>query len=173
MDAITTGIEPELSLIKYKNLVDGSVLTLVNPLVRRSMEYMGIDEKTIQAAEKHIYKHGNLEDFDLPDEQKKVFATSLGEPGKLTTLSPEAHLKMMAAAQPFLSGAISKTVNMPRNSTVEDVEDMYFKAWKLGLKSLAIYRDGSKESQPVSTASRRYVNSFPAMYGTQFGIIGE
>jgi ribonucleoside-diphosphate reductase alpha chain len=149
MDAITTGVEPELSLIKYKHLVDGSVLTLVNPLVRQSMERMGLDEKTIRAAEEHIFEHGNLEDFDLPDEQKKVFATSLGEPGKLTILCPEAHLKMMAAVQPFLSGAISKTVNMPHNSTVEDIEKIYFDAWKMGLKSLAIYRDGCKRSQPL------------------------
>ena len=149
MDAVTTGVEPELSLIKYKNLVDGSVLTLVNTLVRQSMKKMGLDEKTIRAAEEHIFEHGNLEDFDLPDERKKVFATSLGRPGEVTTLSPEAHLKMMAVVQPFLSGAISKTVNMPHNSTVEDIEKMYFDAWKMGLKSLAIYRDGCKRSQPL------------------------
>ncbi|OGG06680.1 MAG: ribonucleoside-diphosphate reductase, adenosylcobalamin-dependent [Candidatus Glassbacteria bacterium RIFCSPLOWO2_12_FULL_58_11] len=150
MDAVTTGVEPELSLIKYKNLVDGSVLTLVNPLVRQSMQYMGLNENTIREAEKHIYEHGNLEDFDrMTAEQKAAFATSFGEPGKLTTLPPEAHLKMMAAVQPFLSGAISKTVNMPTDSTVEDVEKMYFDAWKQGLKSLAIYRDGCKRSQPL------------------------
>ncbi|HUU29659.1 MAG TPA: vitamin B12-dependent ribonucleotide reductase [archaeon] len=151
MDAVTTGIEPELSLVKYKYLVDGSVLKLVNPLVHRSMQYMGLDPKTIRLAEKHIKDHGSLEGFDLPEEQKKVFATSLGEPGRLTTLAPEAHLKMLAAAQPFLSGAISKTVNMPQDSTVEDVERMYFEAWKMGLKSLAIYRDGCKRSQPLET----------------------
>lgn len=155
MDAVTTGVEPELSLIKYKYLVDGSMLTLVNPLVRRSMNKIGLDEKTITAAEEYIFEHGNLEDFDLPDEQKKVFATSLGEPGKLTTLSPEAHLKMMAAVQPFLSGAISKTVNMPHDSTVEDIEKIYFDAWKMGLKSLAIYRDGCKRSQPLEGKGTR------------------
>jgi len=159
MDSVTTGIEPELSLIKYKNLVDGSMLILVNPLVRRSMKYMGIEEKTIDAAEKHIEKHGDLEDFDLPQEQKVVFATSLGEPNRLTTLKPEAHLKMMAEVQPFLSGAISKTVNLPYHATVEDILKMYFDSWKLGLKSLAIYRDGCKRSQPLETKSKKKVFS--------------
>ena len=150
MDAVTTGVEPELSLIKYKNLVDGSVLTIVNPLVRRSLEYMKVAPEVIERAEKHIEEHGNLEDFaDLSDEQKKIFATSLGQPGNLTTLSPESHVRMMAATQPFLSGAISKTVNMPSDSTVEDIEKIYFDAWKMGLKSIAIYRDGCKRSQPL------------------------
>ncbi len=151
MDSVTTGVEPELSLVKYKNLVDGSVLTLINPLVRRSMEYMGIAEKTIRDAEEHIEKRGNLEDFDLPDQQKAVFATSLGDPKRLTTLKPEAHLKMMAAVQPFLSGAISKTVNLAHHVTVEEIVKMYFDAWKMGLKSLAVYRDGCKQSQPLET----------------------
>ncbi len=150
MDAVTTGVEPELSLIKYKNLVDGSVLTIVNPLVRRSLEYMGIEPEVVERAERHIEEHGNLEEFgELTDEQKKVFATSLGQPGKLTTLPPEAHVRMMAATQPFLSGAISKTVNMSGDSTVEDIEKVYFDAWKMGLKSIAIYRDGCKHSQPL------------------------
>lgn len=150
MDAVTTGVEPELSLIKYKNLVDGSVLTIVNPLVRRSLEYMKIKPEVIERAEKHIEEHGNLEEFEeLSDEQKKVFATSFGKPGNLTTLSPESHVRMMAATQPFLSGAISKTVNMPHDSTVEDIEKIYFDAWKMGLKSIAIYRDGCKRSQPL------------------------
>jgi len=155
MDAVTTGVEPELSLVKKKHLVDGSVLALVNPLVGLSLKKMGLDEKTVGAAEEHIANHGNLEDFDLTEEQKKVFATSLGAPGKLTTLSPEAHLKMMAAVQPFLSGAISKTVNLPHDSTVEDIEKTYIEAWKMGLKSLAIYRDGCKRSQPLEGKGTR------------------
>ena len=155
MDAVTTGIEPELSLVKYKHVVDGSVLKIVNPLVRRSMEYMGIDSQTISRAEEHIAEHGNLEEFELPEEQKKVFSTSLGQPDQLTTLSPEAHVKMMAAAQPFLSGAISKTVNMPKHSTVEDIERLYMDSWKMGLKSIAIYRDGCKHSQPLQAGGRK------------------
>lgn len=155
MDAVTTGIEPELSLVKYKNVVDGSVLKLVNPLVRRSMEYMGIDSETISRAEEHIAEHGSIEEFDLPATQKKVFATSLGRPDQLTTLSPEAHVKMMAAVQPFLSGAISKTVNMPHHSTVEDIERLHMDAWKMGLKSIAIYRDGCKRSQPLQAGGRK------------------
>ena len=155
MDAVTTGIEPELSLVKYKNLVEGEVLTLANPLVRKSMEYMGIDDETIIAAEKHVKEHGNLDDFDLPEEQKKVFSTSLGVPGSLTTLSPEAHIRMMAAVQPFLSGAISKTVNMPNDTTVEDIEKMYLLAWKQGLKAVAVYRDGCKRSQPLQVKGRK------------------
>lgn len=150
MDAVTTGVEPELCLIKYKNLVDGSVLTIVNPLVRRSLEYMKVKPDVIERAEQYIEEHGNLEEFkELSDEHKQVFATSLGQPGRITTLAPEAHVRMMAAAQPFLSGAISKTVNMPSDSTVEDIEKIYFDAWKLGLKSIAIYRDGCKHSQPL------------------------
>ncbi len=150
MDAVTTGVEPELSLIKYKNLVDGSVMTIVNPLVRRSLEYMQVKPEVIERAERHIEEHGNLEEFEqLSDEHKKTFATSLGQPGRLTTLPPEAHVRMMAATQPFLSGAISKTVNMPSDSTVEDIEKIYSDAWKLGLKSIAIYRDGCKASQPL------------------------
>ena len=110
----------------------------------------------IERAEKHIEEHGNLEEFEeLTDEHKKIFATSLGQPGRLTTLSPEAHVKMMAATQPFLSGAISKTVNMPGDSTVEDIEKIYFDAWKLGLKSIAIYRDGCKRSQPLEGKGAR------------------
>jgi len=88
-------------------------------------------------------------EFGLTDEQKKIFATSLGQPGNLSTLSPESHVRMMAATQPFLSGAISKTVNMPADSTVEDIQKIYFEAWKMGLKSIAIYRDGCKHSQPL------------------------
>jgi ribonucleoside-diphosphate reductase alpha chain len=150
MDAVTTGVEPELCLIKYKNLVDGSVMTIVNPLVRRSLEYMKVMPDVIERAESYIEEHGNLEEFgELSDEHKKIFATSLGQPGRLTTLPPEAHVRMMAATQPFLSGAISKTVNMPSDSTVEDIEKIYSDAWKLGLKSIAIYRDGCKHSQPL------------------------
>ena len=156
MDAVTTGIEPELSLVKYKNLVDGSMLTLANPLVRQSLEYMGVGEETIRRAEDYITEHGNLEEFDgLSEQQKRVFATSFGEPGKITTLMPEAHVRMMAAAQPFISGAISKTVNMPHDSTVEDIEKIYLDAWKLGLKSIAIYRDGCKRSQPLEGKGTR------------------
>ncbi len=155
MDAVTTGIEPELSLVKYKNVVDGSVMKLANPLVRRSMEYMGIAPETIRRAEEHIAAHGGLDDFELPDEQKKVFATSLGKPDSITTLSPEAHVRMMAAVQPFLSGAISKTVNLPNHATVEDIEGLYMQAWKSGLKSIAIYRDGCKRSQPLQTAVQK------------------
>ncbi|MFH1068413.1 MAG: vitamin B12-dependent ribonucleotide reductase, partial [Candidatus Glassbacteria bacterium] len=156
MDAVTTGIEPELSLVKYKNLVDGSTLTLANPLVRRSLDYMGIGEETIRGAEDYITEHGNLEHFEgLSEDQKRVFATSLGDPGNITSLTPEAHVRMMAAAQPFISGAISKTVNMPHDSTVEDIEKIYFDAWKLGLKSIAIYRDGCKRSQPLEGMGTR------------------
>ncbi|MEA2062459.1 MAG: adenosylcobalamin-dependent ribonucleoside-diphosphate reductase, partial [Gemmatimonadota bacterium] len=156
MDAVTTGIEPELSLVKHKNVVDGSRMSLVNPLVRRSLEYMGVEEDIIRSALEHIAAHGGLEDFSgLADEQKAVFATSLGEPDRLTTLTPGAHLKMMAAVQPFLSGAISKTLNLPHSATVEQIEEIFVDAWNLGLKSLAVYRDRCKRSQPLEAGGSR------------------
>ncbi len=156
MDAVTTGIEPELSLVKLKNMVDGSQLSLVNPLLPRAMRYLGLDRETIAGAERHVATQGDLGEFELPEELKRVFATSLGAPGRVTTLRPEAHLRMMAAVQPFLSGAISKTVNLPEDSTVEDIERMYFDSWKLGLKSVTIYRNNCKRSQPLEVKPKAH-----------------
>ncbi len=149
MDCDTTGIEPELSLVKYKKLVGGGDLKLVNQTVG-----LALDELKYSREQKKVMlsKMEASEDFShlIHAEHVPVFDTSFPHPGTGRSIHYMGHIKMMAAVQPFLSGAISKTVNMPHESTVEDIQNAYIEAWKLGLKCIAIYRDGSKGSQPLS-----------------------
>lgn len=143
MDSDTTGIEPEYSLLKIKKLAGGGEVQILSQSIQASLRRLGYSTKMIEAIQKHAEKFGSLKSCrDLKAEHQAIFATA-------QDLSPESHLLMMAAVQPFLSGAISKTVNLPSSASVEDIERIHFKAWELGLKSIAIYRDGSKNFQPL------------------------
>jgi len=148
MDCDTTGIEPDLGLIKYKKLVGGGDLTIVNNTVGRALHKLGYDVEQIADIEKHLLDGGGSSNAPhLRESDLTVFACSMGD----NVIHHEGHLRMMAAAQPFVSGAISKTVNLPESATVEQVEDLHLLAWKLGLKAVAIYRDNCKVGQPLST----------------------
>ena len=148
MDCDTTGIEPDFSLVKYKELVGGGLMTIVNRTVPLALQTLGYQPEQIEAIEAHLADSGTIVGAPgLADEHLPVFDVAVGE----RAISAFGHVKMMAAAQPFLSGAISKTVNMPESVTVEDIAEIYTEGWKLGLKALAIYRDGSKTAQALKT----------------------
>jgi ribonucleoside-diphosphate reductase alpha chain len=148
MDCDTTGIEPDFSLVKYKELVGGGLMTIVNRTVPLALQTLGYAREQIEAIEAHLADTGTIVGAPgLADEHLPVFDVAVGE----RAIAPMGHVKMMAAAQPFLSGAISKTVNLPESVTVEDIADIYTEGWKLGLKALAIYRDGSKTAQALKT----------------------
>jgi ribonucleoside-diphosphate reductase alpha chain len=154
MDCDTTGIEPDIALVKYKQLAGGGMLKIVNRTVPMALRTLGYDEPSIRGMLDYIDRHDTIEGAPrLHDDHLAVFDCAFTPQSGTRSIHYRGHLKMMAAVQPFLSGAISKTVNMPREATVGDVRDAYLEGWKLGLKALAIYRDGSKESQPVSTQS--------------------
>nr|MDQ3578380.1 vitamin B12-dependent ribonucleotide reductase [Actinomycetota bacterium] len=147
MDCDTTGIEPDLALIKFKKLVGGGSMQIVNQTVPRALKSLGYQDEQVEAIIEYIAEHGNVVNApSLRKEHYDVFDCAMGE----RSIAPMGHVRMMAAVQPFISGAISKTVNMPEAATVEDVEEIYFQGWKLGLKALAIYRDNCKVGQPLS-----------------------
>ncbi|GAB2680849.1 vitamin B12-dependent ribonucleotide reductase [Thalassiella azotivora] len=147
MDCDTTGIEPDFSLVKFKKLVGGGSMQIVNQTIPRALRMFGYAEETVEAIVEYIAEHGHVIDAPgLKPEHYEVFDCAVGE----RAIKPMGHVRMMAATQPFLSGAISKTINMPSEATVEDVADVYAQGWKLGLKALAIYRDNSKVGQPLS-----------------------
>ncbi|SOC50409.1 ribonucleoside-diphosphate reductase class II [Blastococcus aggregatus] len=147
MDCDTTGIEPDFSLVKFKKLVGGGSMQIVNQTVPRALRSLGYQEEQIEAIVEYIAEHGHVVDAPtLRPEHYEVFDCAMGE----RAISPMGHVRMMAAVQPFISGAISKTVNMPETATIEDVEKIYFEGWKSGLKALAIYRDNCKVGQPLS-----------------------
>ncbi|MEH0846006.1 vitamin B12-dependent ribonucleotide reductase [Micromonospora sp. CPCC 205711] len=149
MDCDTTGVEPDLALVKFKKLVGGGSMQIVNQTVPRALRSLGYPEEQVEAIIEHIADHGHVVDAPgLKPEHYPVFDCAMGE----RSIAPMGHVRMMAAVQPFVSGAISKTVNMPEQATVEDVEKIYFEGWKLGLKALAIYRDNCKVGQPLSVA---------------------
>ena len=155
MDCDTTGIEPDIALIKYKQLAGGGMLKIVNQTVPLALRTLGYDEQQIAAITAHIQEHNSIEGAPhLKSEHLPVFDCAFPPPNGKRCIPWQAHVRMMAAAQPFISGAISKTVNMPRESTPEDVAQAYMEGWRLGLKALAIYRDGSKEAQPLSTKAK-------------------
>jgi ribonucleoside-diphosphate reductase alpha chain len=154
MDCDTTGIEPDIALVKYKQLAGGGMLKIVNQTVPLALQTLGYDQPQIGSILAYIDEHDTIEGSpDLKEEHLAVFDCAFTPRKGKRSIAWQAHVLMMAAAQPFLSGAISKTVNMPRDSTPEDIAKAYFDGWKLGLKALAIYRDGSKESQPLSTST--------------------
>src|ERR1700687_3014826 len=153
MDCDTTGIEPDLALIKYKKLVGGGMIKIVNNTVPTALFKLGYNHEQADAIVSYIDATGTIEGAPhIKDEHLAVFDCSF-KPAKGTrSIGYMGHLRMMAAAQPFISGAISKTVNLPENATVEDIMEAYLQAWKLGLKAVAVYRDGCKKSQPLSAA---------------------
>jgi ribonucleoside-diphosphate reductase alpha chain len=154
MDCDTTGIEPELALIKYKKLVGGGVLKIVNSTVPQALIRLGYSPKQVEEIVNHIDATGTIEGAPhLKPEHLPVFDTSFRPVNGTRFIHHMGHIRMMAAVQPFISGAISKTINMPEESTVEDVMNAYIESWRLGLKAVAIYRDGSKRVQPLSTAA--------------------
>jgi ribonucleoside-diphosphate reductase alpha chain len=152
MDCDTTGIEPDFSLVKFKKLVGGGSMQIVNQTVPRALRSLGYQEEQIEAIVEFIAEHGHVVDApSLRPEHYEVFDCAMGE----RAISPMGHVRMMAAVQPFISGAISKTVNMPETATVEEVENIYFQGWKMGIKALAIYRDNCKVGQPLSDAKAK------------------
>jgi ribonucleoside-diphosphate reductase alpha chain len=154
MDCDTTGIEPDIALVKYKQLAGGGMIKIINRSVAEGLGVLGYDDAQTQRIIDYIEKNDTIEGAaDLKDEHLSVFDCAFKPAKGVRSIDWRAHCKMMAAAQPFLSGAISKTVNMPAESTVQDIADAYFWGWQLGLKAIAIYRDGSKQSQPLNTKS--------------------
>jgi ribonucleoside-diphosphate reductase alpha chain len=154
MDCDTTGIEPDIALVKYKQLAGGGMLKIVNRAVPMALAQLGYDEGEVESIMAYIDREDTIEGAsDLRPEDLSIFDCAFTPQNGTRSIPWQAHITMMAAAQPFLSGAISKTVNMPRETTTEEIAKAYTDGWKLGLKALAIYRDGSKESQPLNTAS--------------------
>ena len=151
MDCDTTGIEPDLALVKFKKLVGGGSMQIVNQTVPRALKNLGYQPEQAEAIVEYIAENGHVVNAPgLRPEHYSVFDCAMGE----RSILPMGHVRMMAAVQPFLSGSISKTVNMPEDATVEDVEEIYFEGWKLGLKALAIYRDNCKVGQPLSAKKK-------------------
>jgi ribonucleoside-diphosphate reductase alpha chain len=151
MDCDTTGIEPDLALVKFKKLVGGGSMQIVNQTVPRALKNLGYQHEQVEAITEYIAEHGHVVNAPgLRSEHYEAFDCAMGE----RAISPMGHVRMMAAVQPHLSGAISKTVNMPESAAVEDIEKIYIEGWKLGLKALAIYRDNCKVGQPLSASKK-------------------
>jgi ribonucleoside-diphosphate reductase alpha chain len=152
MDCDTTGVEPDFSLVKFKELVGGGQMTIVNRTVPLALQTLGYSEQQIEQIEAYLAEHGTIVGAPgLAEEHLPVFDVAVGE----RAISHMGHLKMMGAVQPFISGALSKTVNLPESATVEDIADAYAQAWRLGIKALAIYRDGSKTAQALRTEGKQ------------------
>ena len=152
MDCDTTGIEPDFSLVKFKKLVGGGSMQIVNQTIPRALRKLGYPEETVEAIIEFIGENGHVIDAPgLKTEHYPIFDTAMGA----RSITPMGHVRMMAAVQPFISGAISKTVNMPEDATVEEVSEIYFQGWKMGIKALAIYRDNCKVGQPLSDAKAK------------------
>jgi ribonucleoside-diphosphate reductase alpha chain len=152
MGCDTLGLEPELSLVKIKNLVGGGLLRMVNRTVPDGLVALGYSPEEVRAVTGHLEKTGTVEGAPgLEPDDLAVFDCALAPAGGTRTIAPMGHLKMLGAVQPFLSGGASKTINLPNDATVEDIEKIYLEAWRLGIKSVALYRDGCKASQPFET----------------------
>ncbi|WP_436838798.1 vitamin B12-dependent ribonucleotide reductase [Nonomuraea cavernae] len=152
MDCDTTGIEPDLALVKFKKLVGGGSMQIVNQTIPRALRQLGYQQEQTEAIVEYIAEHGHVVDAPgLRGEHYEVFDCAMGE----RAIAPMGHVRMMAAAQPFLSGAISKTVNLPESATIDDIEQVYMEGWRLGLKALAVYRDNCKVGQPLSAGGKK------------------
>src|SRR5947199_699019 len=152
MDCDTTGVEPDIALVKYKKLVGGGVLKIVNTTVPRVLRRLGYDSREVQEIVEYIDEHETIEGAQaLRPEHLPVFDCAFRPARGSRSIHPLGHIRMMAAVQPFISGAISKTINVPEQATVEDIEEAYIESWRLGLKAVAIYRDGCKKTQPLNT----------------------
>jgi ribonucleoside-diphosphate reductase alpha chain len=163
MDCDTTGIEPDLGLVKFKKLVGGGNMSIVNQTVPRALHVLGYSDEEVAAIEAYIDQNKSIVGAPaLRPEHLPVFACSMGD----NTIHYLGHVKMMGAVQPFISGAISKTVNMPEDATIEDVENLHMDAWRLGVKAVAIYRDNCKVGQPLSTAKKQGEESSSSVTAT-------
>ena len=163
MDCDTTGVEPDIALVKYKRLVGGGLLKIVNTTVPRALKRLGYDGEDVQAIVEYINEHETIEGApDLRDEHLPVFDCAFKPAGGSRAIHHLGHLRMMGAVQPFISGAISKTINMPNAASVADITDAYVQAWKLGIKAVAIYRDGCKQIQPLDTRKQSAAAETPA-----------
>jgi ribonucleoside-diphosphate reductase alpha chain len=152
MDCDTTGVEPDIALVKYKKLVGGGLIKIVNQTVPLALKRLGYDKQEIRAIVEHIDEHDTIEGAPfLKPEHLPVFDCAFKAARGSRSIHYMGHLKMLAAVQPFISGAISKTINMPEDSTVDEIQRAYVEGWRMGLKAIAIYRDGCKRSQPLST----------------------
>jgi ribonucleoside-diphosphate reductase alpha chain len=156
MDCDTTGVEPDLALVKYKKLVGGGTIKIVNQTVPHALTRLGYSDAEMHAIVRFIDEKGTIEGAPgLKSEHLPVFDCAFKALGGTRSIAPMGHIRMMSAVQPFLSGAISKTVNMPNDATVEEIADVYLQGWKMGLKAIAIYRDGCKRTQPLNTSASR------------------
>jgi ribonucleoside-diphosphate reductase alpha chain len=156
MDCDTTGIEPDIALVKYKKLVGGGMLKIVNNTVPTALKRLGYDAKQVNEIVQYIDENDTIEGAPhLLEQHLPVFDCAFKPANGTRSIHYMGHLKMMGAVQPYISGAISKTINMPTNATVEEIEQAYYEAWKLGLKAVAVYRDGCKRSQPLSTSKEK------------------
>jgi len=152
MDCDTTGVEPDFSLVKFKKLVGGGSMQIVNQTVPRALKRLGYSDEISEAIVDYIASHGHVVGAPgLKQEHYEVFDTAMGE----RAIKPMGHVRMMAAVQPFISGAISKTVNLPESATVADIADVYLQGWRLGIKALAVYRDNCKVGQPLSDGAKK------------------
>ncbi len=159
MDCDTTGVEPAFSLITYKKLVGGGFLKMINRTVEQALKNLGYSDPDVKEITEYILSNDTIEGAPhLKDKDLAVFDCAVHAPSGLRAIHYMGHVRMMAAAQPFISGAISKTVNLPASVTLEDVANVYMESWRLGLKAIAIYRDGSKGSQPLNTGKKKIEN---------------
>jgi ribonucleoside-diphosphate reductase alpha chain len=168
MDCDTTGVEPDFSLVKFKKLVGGGSMQIVNGTVGRALTRLGYADETVEAIVEYISEHGHVVGAPgLKLEHYEVFDTAMGE----RAIRPMGHVRMMAAVQPFLSGAISKTVNLPETATIDEIADVYLQGWKLGLKALAVYRDNCKVGQPLSTGKTPAATALPDAVEQQLALV--
>jgi len=164
MDCDTTGVEPDIALVKYKRLVGGGLLKIVNNTVPRALKRLGYDSQAVQGIIEYIDEHETIEGAPLlRNEHLPVFDCAFKPTRGSRSIHYLGHLRMMGAVQPFLSGAISKTINMPTDATVEDITEAYLEAWRLGLKAVAIYRDGCKRVQPLATGEKKAEQAVPVV----------
>jgi ribonucleoside-diphosphate reductase alpha chain len=154
MDCDTTGVEPDIALVKSKKLVGGGLLKYVNRTVASALVRLGYESRQVEEIVEYIDQNETIEGAPhLADEHLKVFDCAFRPRNGIRTIGPMGHIRMMGAVQPFISGAISKTVNLPSDATIDDIEQAYLESWHLGLKAIAVYRDGCKRAQPLSTGS--------------------
>jgi ribonucleoside-diphosphate reductase alpha chain len=162
MDCDTTGIEPDYSLVKYKKLAGGGTMKIVNGSVGCALDVLGYSKLQKEAILKHVDECGAIEGAPhLKEEHLQIFDCSSRCGEGTRYIAPMGHLKMVAAVQPFLSGSVSKTVNVPNETTWEEMRELYTTAWKLGIKGVALYRDGSKASQPLQSAKPKVIDTAP------------
>jgi ribonucleoside-diphosphate reductase alpha chain len=167
MDCDTTGVEPDIALVKYKKLVGGGLMKIVNGTVPSALERLGYTAPEIEAIVHHIDEHETIEGAPfLRDEHLPVFDCAFKPASGERSIHYMGHIKMMGATQPFISGAISKTVNVPREATVEEIEKAYIESWRLGAKAISIYRDGSKRTQPLNTSKAQVADTRNVVAGS-------